>query len=119
EVGLRGSVGGRGEAGEVERPRTDGALELDPVGRLVLVVELRRGPEEALLADLALVGASGQPDMRLARGDTLDLAERNPVLGHGLLPMLSARRGGCDRVRWIRTGRGNCPRRSPRCRGAG
>ena len=64
-----------------------GAVELDPAGRLVLVVELRRGPEEALLADLALVGALGQVGMRLARGGALDLAQRNPVLGHGFLLM--------------------------------
>ncbi len=104
---------------EVEGARPDGAVELDPVGRLVLVVELRRGAEEALLADLALVGALGQPDMGLARGGALDLAQQDPVLGHGFLLMPSARRDGSDRARSTRTGRGSCPRRSPRCRGAG
>ena len=54
-----------------------------PAGRRVPVMELRGGAEEALLADLALVGALGQVGMGLARGRALDLAQRNPVLGHG------------------------------------
>jgi hypothetical protein len=81
-VGLR-----RGELGEVERARPDRAVEIDPVGRLVPVMELRRRAEEALLADLALVGAFGQADMRLARRRSLDLAQWNPVLGHLLPPL--------------------------------
>src|SRR5262249_40081020 len=108
-----------GELVEVEGARPDGAFELDPVGRLVPVMELCRGSEEALLADFAFVGALRQADVGLARGGTLELAQRDPLLGHGFLPRLSKRRGGSDRARSIRTRRGNCPRRSPRCRGAG
>ena len=79
-------VGSRlGELVHVECARPDRSLEGDPVGRLVLVMELRRGSEEALLADLALEGAFGQAHMSLARRRAFDLAQRNPVFGHGSL----------------------------------
>ena len=46
------------------------------------VIEMRRGAEEAFLADLALVGARRQVGMRLARGLALDLGKLDVAL-HG------------------------------------
>src|SRR5229473_1615992 len=98
QLGVPGARLAGGELVEVESARADGAVEFHPVSRLVLVVELRRGPEEALLADLALVGALGQADMGLARGGALDLAQRDPVLGHGFLLCLCLQHAAADLV---------------------
>ena len=48
------------ELGEVEGARPEGAVEARSSRSAVPVVQLRRRAEEALLADLALVGARGQ-----------------------------------------------------------
>src|SRR6267154_5923134 len=97
-LGVPGARLAGGELVEVESARADGAVEFHPIGRLVLVVELRRGHEEALLADLALIGALGQADMGLARGGALDLAQRDPVLGHGFLLCLCLQYAAADLV---------------------
>src|SRR3546814_1837242 len=49
------------------------------------MVHVRRGAEEAFLAQLALEGAVGQVGMRLARRPPLDPRKVDPV-AHGLSP---------------------------------
>ncbi len=71
-VGRPGARGPRGELGEVEGPRLQRSGEPRPAGGRVAVVEERGGPEEALLAHLALVRALGQIAVRLTRGGPFD-----------------------------------------------
>src|SRR6185503_8138271 len=68
-----------GDLVEVEGARAQRPFPVDPAGRRVAVVHVRRGAEEPFLAQLALVGAAGQGGVRLARGTAFDARERDVV----------------------------------------
>jgi hypothetical protein len=57
-----------GGAGEIERVRAQRTFECHPSRRRMAVIEVRGGPEETFLADLAFERAGRQIRMRLPRG---------------------------------------------------
>src|SRR5690554_3550049 len=61
---------------QIERMRPQWPFERNPTRRRMLVMKERRRPEEALLADLALIRPRRQIRMRLARGGTFDARQR-------------------------------------------
>jgi len=65
---------------QVERMRPQRTFERGPARRRMLVMEERRGPEEAFLADLALVRAGRHVGVCLARSRALDLRNEDRAL---------------------------------------
>src|SRR3989344_4758127 len=71
---------------EVERMRAQRPLPVDPTGRRMLVVQVRRGAEKTLAAHLALVGAFGKVAVRLARTLAFTQGKTDPVTAHNRTP---------------------------------
>ena len=61
-------------------PGSKRPLPIDPAGRRVAVIDMRRRAEESVLADFPLVGALGQIGMGLAGLLALDMMDGNGVL---------------------------------------
>src|ERR1043166_6304932 len=86
-------VGGVRRGLGVEGARPQWPFERGPPRRRMLVIDVRRGAEKAVAADLALVGSGRKIRMGLARGFALDAREFNPVLGaHAALSLSTPRR---------------------------
>ena len=71
----------------IERARRQRAFEIAPARRRIAVIDMRRGAEEPVAPDLALVRAFRQIGMRLARGLALDAREFDPVLATHARPV--------------------------------
>src|SRR5262245_5495016 len=72
------------DLGEVEGAWAEIAFPARPAGGRMAVIHLRRRTEEAILAQLALIAASREVGVRLARGVAFALGKGDPVL-HALL----------------------------------
>ena len=72
----------------IEGARPQRTFEARPAGRRMAVIDVRRGPEEAVAADLALERAGRQIGMGLARGFAFDAGKFDPVLAHAALVSL-------------------------------
>jgi hypothetical protein len=66
-------------ARKVERAGPQRTLEVDPARRRATMMQEGGGPEEALLGNLALVGALRQVGVSLPGVDALRRADRDPV----------------------------------------